>query len=140
MIRYLVLLPFYILFSIFARLCAPIAVVFFSTPDKRFLRFPFRWLMTLDADLGGDVYWPQHITGSRYSTWNRIRWMLRNGGHYGSYFWFGCNVGDSRFPEFRRFIKIGNRYLELFFGWHHKGAKYGRAKYVFSIRLAKEKK
>jgi hypothetical protein len=140
-IRYFLYMPLFILTNLAAKILAPVAVIWFSTDDRKELRSPFVWMMTLDADLGGDKYWPSHITGDRYSTWNRINWMWRNGGHTLAYWFFGCNKGDERFPLFRKFypVKLGKyNYLELFFGWNHPGAQSGRAKYVLTVRL-KEK-
>jgi hypothetical protein len=140
-IRYFIYLPFFVLMQIVAKIVAPVAVVFFSTPDRKQLRSPFKWMMTLDADLGGDKYWPSHIEGDRYSTWNRINWMWRNGGHTLAYGLFGCDKDAEDYPLFRKFypVKLGKyKFLELFFGWNHPGAQNGRAKYALTIRL-KEK-
>jgi hypothetical protein len=61
---------------------SPIAVIFFTTNDKRELLAPFHWLGTLDNDLSGDDGWKnEHITGDPLSTWNRIKWLWRNGGN-----------------------------------------------------------
>ncbi len=141
MTRFYLYLPFFVLMQIVAKLCTPIAVIWFSTPDRTQLKAPFQWLMTLDADLGGDKYWPSHITGDRYSTWNRIKWMWRNGGHTLSYGLFGCVANDARYPLSRRYLPVSlgkYRFLEVSTGWNHPGAQRGRAKYMLSIRL-KEK-
>ncbi|NOV29184.1 hypothetical protein [Methylomonas sp. ZR1] len=72
---------------------APIAVVFFTSNDRRDLLFPFTWLGTIDNDLAGDSGWQtEHIMpgSDPLSTWNRIKWLWRNGGNRLNYQLLGC--------------------------------------------------
>ena len=135
-----------------AFIVAPFAVLFFSTPDKRHLTY-FRWLETVDNDLTGDAGWRNlRLWGSDPLSWiNRTRWLWRNGGNSVSYMVLGC-VGDAdwnakqdrslcywRRPDgywlYRRFVPVGKRKLELFFGWNLFSVKQGRCKIVFQIRV-----
>lgn len=72
---------------------APIAVVFFTSNDRRDLLFPFTWLGTIDNDLAGDKGWQtEHIQhgSDPLSIWNRILWLFRNGGNWLNYWLLGC--------------------------------------------------
>lgn len=133
----LLLVPFW-LAGLASLVCAPIAVLWFSTDDRRSLRRPFVWMMTGDNDLGGDDGWRnEHIApgSDPYSTWNRTRWMWRNGGNNLNYDTFGCAVADPH-PMLRKFVSLGRGYfLELFFGWNMPGPINGRCKYACNIRI-----
>lgn len=73
---------------------SPIAVLFFSTDDKRHLT-SFNWLETLDNDLSGDRGWrTEHITGDPLSNWNRIKWLWRNGANSFNYKVLGCHYQE----------------------------------------------
>lgn len=128
---------------------APVAVRYFSTPDKRRLT-QFRWLETIDNDLSGDNGWKtEHIKpgSDPLSDENRIDWLRRNGGNAVNYGLLGIsNEWAVRHDKpwlwrdyighwmIRKWIKIGPKYLELFWGWSLLGAKQGRCKFVFTTR------
>lgn len=149
MIRWLVyLIPHFL--AVIARYpLAPLAVIFFSTDDKRHLTF-FKWLETIDNDLSGDEGWrAEHITGDPLSTWNRIGWLWRNGGNALNYGLLGCDYisfinpfNRAYFKRFdgywvyRNFWQISStRNLEVFLGWALYGPQLGRCKIVFTIRF-----
>lgn len=134
-IKYLLLLPSFILHGLFRPILPWIVVPFFSTPDKRHLRWPFQWFETWDVDLGGDEGWrTEHVAGTDpYSTWNRIKWLLRNGGSSASYTLFGCSVDDPH-PFFRPYLPIGGGWRwDVMLGWNMKGAQKGLAKMCFVV-------
>lgn len=165
MLQWLLYLPLHLLVTIARYPLAPIAVLFFTTADRKFLLFPFHWLETIDNDLSGDNGWrTKHIKpGSNpLSTWNRIRWLWRNGGNRFNYMVLGCpdDIGFRRkwqtfssrdsfwvrsdnYWLLRTFILIGGRYLELFLGWSLFGPKCDgnkiRCKFVCTIRLKSER-
>lgn len=129
----------------------PIAVAFFSTPDKRHLT-RFKWLETIDNDLTGDKDegWRQvRLIGTDPFTWlNRTRWLWRNGGNSVNYNMLGCKeepvtqVSDylwrnaSGYWMYRKPVWItSKRFIDLYFGWQILGPKLGRCKFVFTIRL-----
>ena len=149
MTRWLSLLLPHLLLSLLRYPLAVVAVVFFSTSDRRHLT-RLRWLETIDNDLAGDSGWrEEHLFGSDpLSTLNRIRWLWRNGGNALNYTVLGVPFGAPTFQVdayrwrrtdgawlYRRFIPLGFRHLELFFGWALLGPQQGRCKYVCSIRL-----
>ena len=75
---------------------APVAVRFFSRPDKRRLVTWLEPLMTLDNDLDGDSGWRnEHIKpgSDPLSDSNRIKWLWRNGFNTANFTWLGCQ-GD----------------------------------------------
>ena len=136
---------------------AIVAVLFFSTPDKRSLT-RMKWLLTIDNDLSGDSgFKNEHLIGTDpLSTLNRIRWLWRNGGNAINYGPLGVCESTSEesikllqepgpFLEredgawlYRRFLPfVFGRQLELFFGWALLGPQHGRCKYVCSIRFPK---
>lgn len=151
MIRWLVyLLPHFVAVIVRYPL-APLAVVFFSSNDKRHLTF-FKWIETIDNDLSGDAGWRyEHISGDPLSTWNRIKWLWRNGGNALNYGLLGCDfhpydlskTDNNKFYQrtdgywiFRKFLRVtSTRYLELFIGWALYGPQLGRCKFVCTIRL-----
>lgn len=145
------LLPVHISVVLLRYPLAPIAVWMFSTADKRHLRF-MRWLETLDNDLSGDSGWRnEHIKpgSDPLSTWNRIKWLWRNGGNAINYNLLGCEY-DPALPSQgkRSFVKrsdgrwllrlsipLFGKYLELFWGWSIFGPIHGRCKYTFTTRF-----
>lgn len=107
-LRYsLLLIPFIIMrLSIFP--IAPIAVFFGS---QKHLRWPFKWVDTIDNDLGGDEGWKtEHIVGNPYSYKNKVLWIWRNGGNWASYYTFGLPKGVSKF-WYLEYKPIGNKFL-----------------------------
>jgi hypothetical protein len=154
MIRWLIYLIVHVSIIVLRFPLAIIAVLFFSSPNKRYLMPTFHWLETIDNDLAGDSGWREaHLIGSDpLSTLNRIRWLWRNGGNAVNYGWLGCaempviSITPYRWQNaqgfwlYRRFIPLAfGRQLELFLGWALLGAQRGRCKFVCSIRLSKIK-
>lgn len=135
-------------------LLSPVAVYFFSTPDKLYLT-RFKWLETIDNDLSGDDAWKNlRLWGTDpLSFINRTRWLWRNGGNYVNYMVFGVDgnaIWNSeqdrnkyywRRPDgywlYRRFVNLPltTRKLELFFGWNLFSIKNGRCKLVCQVRI-----
>lgn len=165
-LQWLLYLPLHLLVTIARYPLAPIAVVFFATNDKRQLHFPFDWLETIDNDLSGDSGWrTKHIKpgSDPLSTWNRIRWLWRNGGNRFNHMTIGClddfeyrrpwqgiNKNDTHFwsrPDgywlWRSFTPLFGRFLEVFIGWHlfgpHVDCNKYRCKFVCTVRLAVKK-
>lgn len=135
-LKYLLLFIPFVLKNIACWICAVPAVMFFSTPDRRLLTYPFVWLNSVaDTDMAGDEYWHQHLIGTDpLSLINRIHWIFRNGGQYLAYGFFGCDVNDPH-PFYRPYIPLAFGWrLDVMIGWNMKGAKLGRAKYSFTIR------
>ena len=128
-LKYILLLPAFILVVLARYPLAPIAVIFFSTSDKKRLRKPFEWLMTDDNDLDGDESW-QRKNPDPMSLLNRIRWLWRNGGHHAAYHFFGC-PRPSDYPASRTFTPLWGRYLEFWIGW---SSNIPRGKYVLTMR------
>jgi hypothetical protein len=129
-LKYVLLLPFFILMRLSTYPLAPIAVTFFSTRDRLSLLPPFEWMMTDDNWLVGDEHWRRIITGDPLSLKNRIGWMWRNGGHHASYFLFGC-PRPSAYPTHRTFTPLLGLYLEVYLGW---SGNEPRGKYVLTMR------
>lgn len=160
MTRWLALLIPHLLLSLVRYPLAVLAVLCFSSADRRHLT-RLRWLETIDNDLAGDSGWREkHLIGSDpLSRLNRIRWLWRNGGNTLNYLTFGvCDWPALRgfapmfasLPPFtyirrpdgawlyRRFIPIWpGRDLEIFLGWALLGPQQGRCKYVCSLRIRK---
>lgn len=151
MIRYIEWTSLFFLNIIFSLLCtllSPVAALFVSG-DRKTLTTPFKWLETLDNDLGGDSGWKEeHLIGTDpYSYINRTRWLIRNGGNKISYGLFGCRELPYRqngyFYEnmdgywlLRKPIWVTKkRFFDLFIGWNLPGAKFGRCKFTSSCRL-----
>ncbi|MCK9606226.1 MAG: hypothetical protein M0R33_07210 [Methylomonas sp.] len=156
-LQWLLLLPIHLLITLARYPLAPVAVLLFSRKDKRHLRWPFRWLETIDNDLSGDDGWKtEHIKlgSAPLSTWNRIQWLWRNGGNRANYMLLGCIeefawtirhfaaenskpfwVDPHGYWLLRRFIRIGRKEIEVFIGWSLFGAKLGRCKYTATIRI-----
>lgn len=104
------------------------------------------WLDTLDNSLWGDTGHRLRVGDpSRY--WSMVRWLWRNGGNGLSYGAFGCQelpalrTGTYSWKTIdghwllRKPVRVGRRYIDLFFGWNLLGPKNGRCKLVCSIRL-----
>lgn len=148
----------HIVIKVVAWSMAGVAVRWFSTEDKRQLRRPFRWMMTKDADLGGDRYWLADLAArgaDPLADENRIAWMRRNGGHAANYALLGVDV-DQAWLECYRNMQTGEIVggpiwetddafclrgvwlgLEVCAGWNLLGPQNGRAKIWFSVRRAK---
>jgi len=137
--RWVLLLPLVLLVRLSSLILAPVAVVFFSSQDRKHLKPPFRWLETIDNDLAGDGGWQsEHLVGDDPLTWtNRIRWLWRNGANAVMYGPFGVPAWAAwpRAFEWRRFIPIGHRFIELWCGWALAGPQLGRCKYAFAVRI-----
>lgn len=138
---------------------APFAVVFFTTNDRRELLFPFRWLGTIDNGLDGDSGWRnEHITGDPLSTWNRTKWLWRNGGNALNYNllgvdndkWFALEnwmiqdinrlwVRKDKAWMYRAYLPLFGRYLNLFIGWSLFGAIEEKCKFTCTIRIKKNR-
>lgn len=148
MIRWLLYLIPHLLAIIVRYPLAPIAVLFFSSRDRKYLKF-FKWLETIDNDLSGDKGWKkEHLSGSDpLSNWNRIRWLWRNGGNSVNYGYLGCGFQLYETQKtywkradgywiLRKFWKItSTRQLEIFIGWALYGPQLNRCKFVCTIRF-----
>lgn len=136
-IQWLLYLPAHILLITSRYPLAPIAVLLFSSKDKRSLTF-MKWLETIDNDLTGDYGWQhEHIKpgSDPLSTWNRIGWLWRNGGNRVNYTILGCKYKplprtDGYWVIQRMFGK-----LELFWGWGIHSENYGYSKFTFTTRI-----
>lgn len=151
--KWFLFLPTHILIVLARYPLAPFAVVFFTTNDRRELLFPFRWLGTLDNDLSGDSGWKsEHITGDPLSTWNRTKWLWRNGGNVLNYTllgapydkWFALNnwmiqdtkrfwVREDGAWQFRARISVFGRVWTPFIGWGLFGPVNDRCKFTCTI-------
>lgn len=157
-LRWLALLIPHLIVKAAAWSLAYVAVRWFSTPDKRSLRWPLRWMMTKDADLFGDSYWqiecmekginPKSVAG-------RVAWLRKNGGHTANYEWFGVDVSQLWLDQYRSpvngLISGGPLWvsddafclrlqvfgIEFDAGWNLLGHQNGRAKYWVQLRKAK---
>jgi hypothetical protein len=162
--KWLALLPVHLVVVGGAWLLAPIAVRWFSTDDKLHLRSPFRWMETIDNDMGGDSYWKaEHLAGSdALNESARIGWAKRNGGNAVNYGPLGVPVDPAWLHRYRSPINgqisggplwwsddafclrwmrpIGGRIMELSLGWALLGPKAGRAKYWLSGRFERQGK
>lgn len=134
-LKYFILLPFFLAKGIARPILPWIVVPFFSTPDKRHLRWPFQWFETWDVDLAGDEGWQtEHVKGQNpLTTWNRIKWLLRNGGSATSYTIFGCKADDPH-PFWRPYLPLGGGWRwDIMLGWNMKGAQKGLCQMKFVI-------
>lgn len=136
MTQYLLRFPLYLLVIILRYPLAFIAVAFQSDYQ---LRWPFRWLDTIDNTLLGDEGWKaEHLTGSDPKSYkNMVRWIWRNGGNRFNYFTLGVSANDR--PSWAFWSKkaiplIAGRFLDLRFGWSDYNLQ-GRCKYVFTVRI-----
>ena len=127
--RYILQLPLFIIARLLTYPLAPIAVKWFSTEDKLSLRFPFKWMMTLDNDMSGDESWKRK-NADPMSYLNRVRWLWRNGGHALNYGLLGC-PRPSDYPQYRTFTPMLGLYLETYLGWSY---NVPRGKMVLTIR------
>ena len=155
-LQWLIYLPAHIVLILSRYPLAPLAVLLFSTADKRHLRY-LQWLETLDNDLAGDSGWQnEHIQpgSDPLSDWNRIKWLWRNGGNAVNYRVlgirypvFGANLVNQPIKSWlwvrstdgywliRKFIPLFGRYLEIFIGWGLFGEVQGRCKFSCTIRV-----
>lgn len=153
-----IILPLFLLSKLIVRIIVPPAVLLFSSADRRHLAWPYRWLETWDNDLSGDDGWKtEHITpgSDPLSSWNRIKWLWRNGGHGLNYGIFGVKY-DPAFPVggdrkigllvrpdgawlYHRYVPMFGRYLEVIWGWGIYGPLRGRCKFSFTTRLKRSR-
>lgn len=153
--QWLLLLPLHLLFWAARYPFSPIAVLFFSTDDRRHLKFPFRWLETQDNDLSGDEGWRnEHIekNSDPLSNKNRILWLYRNGGQWLQYTIVGAKsipvIGGIIPPDKMHGLSIrADGYwqwresffgIEVYWGWGLWSTINGRIKYVWTIRKSKD--
>jgi hypothetical protein len=94
-LKWFLFVPVYIFIWFVKFPLAPIAVLLFSSKDKRHLVF-CKWLETIDNDLSGDQGWKDSLKGDPLSFWNRVKWLWRNGGNWFNYWVIGV-VNDARF-------------------------------------------
>lgn len=154
-LSWLFIWPFHVSLEIVKYPITPIAVETCSTEDKKHLCWGFRWLETIDNDLGGDSGWKKnHIEpgSDPYSDWNRIKWLWRNGGNWTNYNIFGIEANKEITPPFEpgfneredgfwlirdRFDVpfFENKQFEMMWGWHLYGTINSRHKYVFTNRF-----
>lgn len=160
-LQWLIYLPLHVLTVLLRYPLAPIAVIFFSTPDRKHLTF-FKFLETQDVDMGGDTgFQTHHITpgSDPYSVWNRIRWGFRNGCQTLTYRWFGVNFdkewadsisatseGKIFFvrPDGAWLLFIDNkplfgRFLTIFFGFGIRSNINGKSKFSCTVRFKAKK-
>ena len=151
-VLWLIALPFHLGVTVLKYPLAPIAVETCSIDDGKHLCLPFRWLETIDNDLGGDNGWKnEHIEpgSDPYSDWNRIKWLWRNGGNWFNYHVIGIDndtdlppqqpgwtIRDDGFWLFRdRFDITDESQLELFWGWGLYGNIQDMNKFTFTTRI-----
>ena len=154
LIQWLIYLIPYILLWLLKFPLAPIAVILFSTKDRKHL-WKFLYLFeTIDNDLGGDSGWLTHITGDRYSTWNRIKWLWRNGFNTFNFLILSIKLNVAEYNEWKynqtdrnfwifsdgswqyrahKKIPFINRYWTPFIGWGLFGPINGRCKFTCTI-------
>jgi hypothetical protein len=151
---WLVFLPIHLTTWVAKWPLAPIAVECCSTEDNKHLWVPFRWLETIDNDLGGDSGWKnEHIEpgSDPYSDWNRIKWLWRNGGNWTNYWILGVEndqsdigptqiLGYTSRPDgawlYRDYFELSETdRLEIFWGWNLWGEVEGRNKFVWTTRI-----
>lgn len=136
--RYIAIFPVFVAVIIARYPAAVIAVILWSSPDRKSLT-RWRWLETIDNGLDGDTGWQlEHLAAGQdaLSTWNRIRWLWRNGGNRFNYEVIGCSSNDR--PAwawtYRKSIPLFSLwFIDVFLGWSPDG-KFGRSKYVFTMR------
>ena len=135
MITYFLLLPAFILMRLCAFLLAPLAVSFQSAYK---LRWPFRWMDTIDNDLRGDGGWQgEHCPPKDPASYCcMVKWMWRNGGNWASYYTFGVPYLTPAFWSLGHKMFLG-RELQWRFGWNTQDQKLGRSKYNFTVRWRK---
>ena len=80
-----------------ALILTPVAVLL-SGYRAPHLRWPFRWMETIDNDLSGDPAWKiVHLHGrDPLSYWARMKWLWRNGANALMYGGFGVDAGYGR--------------------------------------------
>jgi len=148
----LLLVPYFVLMVARYPL-AIIAVLFFSSEDKKALT-AMQWLGTIDQDLSGDSGWKEeHIIGENsLSALNRVRWLWRNGGNYFNYItigienntmWRECHEHtygyhlyyDGHWLLYKKLPVAGKYFVQCIFGWALFGPQHGRVKYVCTVRI-----
>lgn len=150
---WLLALPPHLAVTVLKYPLAPIAVECCSVDDGKHLWLPFRWLETIDNDLGGDSGWKnEHIEpgSDPYSDWNRIMWLWRNGGNWFNYNVIGIDNDQSNLPVqapgftvrddgfwlWRDYYEISDETkMEIFWGWGLYGNVEGRNKFTFTTRF-----
>lgn len=159
-IQWLLYLPAHLIVVGSAMALAPVAIKYFSTDDKLYLKRPFKWMMTVDNTLAGDSGWQNEhmpVKGDPLADKNRIGWMRRNGGNRANYFWLGCASDDLFNSKFlfrqnewtfarndgywmlKGYVNLGLRYLNIFWGWSLFGKQAGRCKVTYTVRFKKTK-
>ena len=155
-LQWLIYLPLHVITVLLRYPLAPIAIKYFSTPDKLHLTF-FKWLETTDATLQGDAGWLTHIEpgSDPLSDTNRRGWVKRNGAQSLTYRWFGVKFdkewADSIIPTSKGkifFIRndgawllfidnkpLFGRYFTLFMGWGIRSQLNGKSKISCTVRL-----
>lgn len=136
-IQWLFYLPLHVIVIALRYPLAPIAVLLFSSKDKRSLTF-MHWLETIDNDLSGDEGWKTvHIKpgSDPLSYRNRVGWLWRNGGNRFNYTVIGCKVkplprSDGYWMIHQLFGKV-----ELFWGWGIDSNNNGYSKFTFTTRI-----
>lgn len=136
MIQYLLRFPLWLLVILIRYPLAFLAVLFQSNKQ---LKFPFRWLDTIDNNLDGDDGWKsEHLSGSNPSSyWNQVRWLWRNGGNRFNYYVIGVSFAER--PSWAFWSKTAiwitsTHFIDLRFGWTDYHLQ-GRCKYVFTVRI-----
>jgi hypothetical protein len=155
--KWLALLPVHGLVVGAAKTLAPIAVKHFSTPDKLDLKFPFRWMRTIDHGLDGDQY--TNIAkngGDALADDARIAWLRKNGGNATNYGLLGVPSDAVWLAKYRStyngvitggpiwwsdnafcmrwYPKALGRTFEISTGWNLLGPQSGRCKFWCSVR------
>ena len=142
MIRYLLLLPLFILMRLSTFILAPFAVAY----QRDFhLRFPFRWMDTIDNDLRGDGspgdggWQGEHCPPDDPASYCcMVKWMFRNGGNWASYYTFGVPYGSTAWWSVGARPFLG-RELQWRLGWNTQDQKQMRSKYNLAIRWRLQK-
>jgi len=151
---WLLFLPAHLLVAILRYPLAPFAVIFFTSNDRSELLSPFVWLGTIDNGLSGDDGWRNENIkkgSDPLSTWNRIRWLWRNGGNWFNYNAIGCfvdsellqaHMDDQDSKIFWRnkkgyWLLRGTffKHLYIFWGWSLFGPQQYKCKFTFTTKL-----
>lgn len=155
---WITLLPVHILIIGLSILVAPLVIKYFTTEDKLYVKFPFKWMETIDNDLSGDDGWKQACKEKGLDPLDdksRIGWLRRNGGNSFNYYVLGVKVepisnlmatDDDHHGFFMRYdgiwmlfdfykLPMINKYLNIFIGWSVFGPKFGFCKYTATFRI-----